>query len=449
MLHAIINKIDGVVRAAIVAAFRPLAALQTRLPQGVYIVLLAVVVGVMTGTLAFVLKWLIGKVAAILTSGLHPGGSNWALFVLPALGLLLAAMFQRYVLKHRIEHGTEQIKSDIARKDYWLKPDLLYAPITASTLTLGFGGSAGSEGPIAYTGAAIGSNVAKACGFSGPMSMALLATGAGAGIAGIFKSPVGGAMFSLEVLNVQMATASVMMLFVACIVSALTAYLWSGCTPDVHFVPAESFDSSILPAILVLGLFCGLYGSYYAYTAFRTRLLLDGIGRPWVRNLLAAASLGALVFVFPVLYGEGYGLVEKLVNGNHPAVMSFSLFAGDSSRVLFLILVGGVLLVKGIAATLTNSGGGVAGDFAPTFFAGAVAGFFFGTIANMIPGLALDTGVFALAGMAGTMAAVIKAPLMAIFLTAEMTWNYEFFLPITLSAITAYFVAMMFTKRVK
>lgn len=442
------DKINEFVKRCVVASLRPVAELQHKLPQGVYLVILATLVGTLTGSLAALLKWLIDSVARIVTSHLHEGGANWALIIIPASGIILTACFQRYVIRHRIEHGTEQLKDDLVRRDYWLETDLLYAPVAASTITLGLGGSAGSEGPIAYTGAAIGSNFARACGFSGPMSMALLAAGAGAGIAGIFKSPVGGAMFSLEVLRVEMATTSVMLLFVACIVSALVAYLWSGCTPDVHFIPTDVFDPSIIPPMIILGIFCGLYGTYYAFAASRTRKWLDSIRHLWTKNVLAALCLGCLVFLFPVLYGEGYGVMSDLVNNHSAGLGTYSLLgAAVGHQWGVLLIVAGVLLVKAVAATLTNSGGGVAGDFAPTFFAGAMAGFFFAEAANLCFGLQLDTGTFALAGMSGTMAAVLRAPLMAIFLTAEMTWNYEFFLPLALSAIVAYFTTNMIRRK--
>ena len=404
--------------------------------------IIAVFLGILCGTAAFVLKWMIAELSYLLTSHFDAKNANWMLLVLPLMGIVLAGIFQRYVIHSKIEHGTERLKADLGQKDYWLRPKMLYAPMTASTITLAFGGSAGSEGPIAFTGAAIGSNIAKICGLPANMMMILVGCGAGAGIAGIFKSPVGGALFAIEVLGIELTNIALIALFITCIVSGLTAYLWDGCTPDVKFIPTDSFDPSILPMVIVLGLFCGLYGYFYWYSAQRTRARLDAIKNPWVKNIVAGGLLSILIFIFPSLFGEGYGIVGKLINETSPNFVADSYLASLPRHAWIVIVAAlGILISKGIAATLTNSGGGVAGEFAPTLFAGAMAGYFFAFTCNLAFGLALPTTVFALTGMAATMAAIIGAPLMAIFLTAEMTWNYEFFLPLTVAAFIAFFTA--------
>ncbi len=426
------------------ALSRMAAAMRERMSPGIFVLMLAVFIGLVTGTMAVVLKWLVNYIVAKLTGGLH--GASWLYLFLPSAGIFLSVLFQRYVVRHRIEHGTEEIKADIADKNYWLRPYFLYAPMLASALTLGFGGSAGSEGPIAGTGAAVGSNVGRIFRLPPEMAMMMVALGAGAGIAGIFKSPVGGVLFTIEILRVQLSTMLVVGLFASCIVAAMTAYLWSGCTPDVAFIPTESFEPSIIPAILLLGVFCGLYGTYYRYTVQRTRRMLEAMRNHWWRNLTAAIGLGVIVFLFPVLYGEGYGIIGSVINERAPDLLRNSLFSSAQAHVWMMpVFLAGVLLLKGIAATLTNSGGGVAGDFAPTLFAGCIAGFFFATLANHFSA-GLDQQVFALAGMAGTMSAIMRAPLMAVFITAEMTWNYEFFLPLALASGVAYLISRLIIK---
>lgn len=426
------------------ALSRMAAAMRERMSPGIFVLMLAVFIGLVTGTMAVVLKWLVNYIVAKLTGGLH--GASWLYLLLPGAGIFLSVLFQRYVVRNRIEHGTEEIKADIADKNYWLRPYFLYAPMLASALTLGFGGSAGSEGPIAGTGAAVGSNVGRIFRLPPEMAMMMVALGAGAGIAGIFKSPVGGVLFTIEILRVQLSTMLVVGLFASCIVAAMTAYLWSGCTPDVAFIPTESFEPSIIPAILLLGVFCGLYGTYYRYTVQRTRRMLEAMRNHWWRNLTAAIGLGVIVFLFPVLYGEGYGIIGSVINERAPDLLRNSLFSSAQAHVWMMpVFLAGVLLLKGIAATLTNSGGGVAGDFAPTLFAGCIAGFFFATLANHFSA-GLDQQVFALAGMAGTMSAIMRAPLMAVFITAEMTWNYEFFLPLALASGVAYLISRLIIK---
>ena len=425
----------------------PLQWLQHRLPQAWFMVVLAVLVGLFSGIGAHLLKVFVKWISRWLTHGIDMTGPNWILIVLPVIGIVLAGIYQRYVLHRRIEHGTEQLKRDLSKKNYWLSPELLYAPITATSVTLGFGGSAGSEGPIAYTGAAIGSNVARACGLPPRLMMIMIGCGAGAGIAGIFKSPIGGMLFTLEVMRIELTSFAVMALLVTCIVAALTAYMLSGGTPDVTFIPAEQFDMNIVPAVLLLGLFCGLYGYYYSATAKYTRLFLERLTNPWIQNLTSGLMLGVLVFLFPVLYGEGYGVLGDVINNSHPNLVNSGLFYGAMGHPwLIVAVVSGILLCKGIAATLTNSGGGVAGDFAPTLFAGCMAGFLFASVGNHLFGLHLCTQTFALIGMAATMSAIIKAPLMAIFITAEMTWNYEFFLPLVLASVVAYFTVLMLSS---
>lgn len=436
------NIVDRALVRATGALSHSLGGACAHMPRGAFVLMLAVLTGVVTGTGAFVLKWLVETIAKALMS--DADGVSWLYFFLPAAGIMLSVLFQRFIIRHRIEHGTEAIKADIANKDYWLRPDLLYAPVVASSLTLGFGGSAGSEGPIAYTGAAVGSNVAKVFRLPPDMMLMMIALGAGAGIAGIFKSPVGGAMFTIEILRVELSTILVLGLFSACITAAMTAYLWSGCTPDVSFTPTDSFEPSIIPAVLLLGVFCGLYGSYYRYTAHRTRYWLESFSSHWLKNIAAAASLGLIVFLFPILYGEGYAVLGDVINLTHPDLVRHSFFECAGGHVWgIMAFVAAVLLFKGIAATLTNSGGGVAGDFAPTLFAGCLAGYLFAMLANTVFGSGLDTTTFALVGMAGTMAAIVRAPLMAVFITAEMTWNYEFFLPLALAAGVAYFTSRM------
>lgn len=271
--------------------------------------------------------------------------------------------------------------------------------------------------------------------------MIMVGCGAGAGIAGIFKSPIGGLLFTLEVMHIELTTFAVLALLITCMVSALTAYLWSGGTPDVSFIPAEQFSVEILPAVMLLGVFCGIYGYYYSATASRTRSYLDKISNPWIKNVTAGLALGMMVFLFPALYGEGYGVIGDVINHAHPDMVGAGMMYGDVRHHPWMLaaVVAGIMLCKGVAATLTNSGGGVAGDFAPTLFAGCMAGLLFAMVGNELVGQHMCTQTFALIGMAATMSAIIKAPLMAIFITAEMTWNYEFFLPLTVASAIAYF----------
>lgn len=286
------------------------------LSEKAFVFLLASLVGLLAGTGAFVLKRLVGGVSHLLTSHFHSDSANWALLVIPVVGIVLTGIFCRYIMRARLAHGVKQLMTGLANKVYTLRSYLTFAPIVASTLTLGFGGSAGSEGPIAYTGAAIGSNVARIFRLSPRLMMLMVGCGAGAGIAGIFKSPLGGALFTLEVLRMPMSTLSVMVLMVTVVIASMTAYLLSGCSLDIPFDQSVAFDPGLLPYVVLLGLFCGFYSLYYSYVMKKIGLLLEHFHNPWVRNVTGGALLAGLVFLFPSLYGEGYGVVGEMINGN-------------------------------------------------------------------------------------------------------------------------------------
>lgn len=417
------------------------------LSEKAFVFLLASLVGLLAGTGAFVLKRLVGGVSHLLTSHFHSDSANWALLVIPVVGIVLTGIFCRYIMRARLAHGVKQLMTGLANKVYTLRSYLTFAPIVASTLTLGFGGSAGSEGPIAYTGAAIGSNVARIFRLSPRLMMLMVGCGAGAGIAGIFKSPLGGALFTLEVLRMPMSTLSVMVLMVTVIIASMTAYLLSGCSLDIPFDQSVAFDPGLLPYVVLLGLFCGFYSLYYSYVMKKIGLLLEHLHNPWVRNVAGGALLAGLVFLFPSLYGEGYGVVGEMINGDFTGLVSDSLFAsdGDGGTTLLILVAFGTMLAKCFATSATNNGGGVSGDFAPTLFAGCVAGFFFASMLNTLFGLELPVAHFAFYAMAGVMAGAIRAPLMAMFLTCEMGAAYAYFLPLMLTAAISFGIVRLFT----
>lgn len=410
-----------------------------------FLFILAVVTGLCAGVAAAALKWLIALVSRGFTEHFRPWAPNWALLAIPVAGIMLTGLYQRRVLRHDITHGVRRLNAAIRNNTPYLPGYLCYGPMLASTLTLGFGGSAGSEGPIAYTGAALGSNIARAMRLTAAQAMILLACGAGAGIAGIFKAPVGGFLFTLEVLRVRLNTMSVMACLLACVTADITAYVLSGCTVDLSYIQPEQFHLATAPYILLLGVACGAYSLYYSYVMQRMESVYDGMRRRWLRNLLSGAILAAAVFLFPALYGEGYGAMTRLLNGHIAAITSDSLFAALPLDGWPVVLVSaGILLAKPFATSGANSGGGVAGDFAPTLFAGCIAGFFFASLLNVAFGLQLPVAGLAFCGMAGAMSGIIRAPLMALFLTAEMTNGFVLFLPLLAVTTASYGIVRIF-----
>lgn len=421
-------------------------SVRDRQTETTFFLVLAFVTGLLTGVAAFLLKRMIGCVSQLLTSCFNADGPNYLLLLIPIVGIVLTGIFVRYILRYNVEHGVARLLDRIRNKRPVMKRRLTFGSMIASTFTLGFGGSAGSEGPIAFTGAAIGSNVARAMKMSPSMMMVMLGCGAGAGIAGIFKAPVGGALFTIEVLRMELTTTSVFALFIASITSALTAFVLSGCTFDVPWATIVPFDMSLIPWVIALGIFCGLYSYYYAWVMKKLSALFSSIKNQWIRNISSGAVLAVLVFLFPALYGEGYGVIGEIVNGNTSSLMRDSLWAGSpTAETTLLVVAAGILLVKCIATSASNSGGGVAGDFAPTLFAGAIAGLLFASAVNLTGLATIDASHFALIGMGAVMAGAIRAPMMAIFLTIEMTASYSFIVPIVLSATISFAIVKALT----
>lgn len=410
-----------------------------------FLFVLATITGLLTGCAAALLKSVIGWIADAFHGYLHIGEANYYLLLIPLAGILLTGIYQRYIQHANLVHGVRQLVGSLDKGNYRLPGYLTYAPMVASSLTLGFGGSAGSEGPIAYTGAAIGSNVAKVFRLSPRMMMIMVGCGAGAGIAGIFKAPVGGAFFTLEVLKLELTTMSVMALFLTCITASMTAYVLSDFTVDLSYLRMDQFDASIIPWVIVLGIVCGFYSLYYTYIMALMDKYYHTIANKWVRNLVSGGILAVLVFLFPAMYGEGYGMIGHLLNGDLSAVTDYSLYHSvRSDGWLMVLIVAGIVMTKCFAASAANSGGGVAGDFAPTLFAGCMLGFVFASTVNLAFGLHLPVSGFAFMGMAGVMAGAIRAPLMALFLTAEMTDGFILFLPLLAVSSISYGVIRIF-----
>lgn len=407
------------------------------------IVLLSLFVGILAGLAAMVLKWLIHFISGCLTSGVSISGANYVYIIYPVVGVLLACWYVRNVVRDNISHGVTRVLYAISQNKSRLKPHNMYTSVIASSVTIGFGGSVGAEGPIVYTGAAIGSNLGQAFRLSPRVLMILVGCGAAAGIAGIFKAPIAGMLFTLEVLMLDLTTVTVMPLLISSITAASVAYIFTGYDLEFFFVQSEPFVIGRLPYFIALGIFCGLISLYFTRVMNLMERLFGRLGKPWRKTLVGSVILAALVFMFPPLYGEGYGAINSLLNGDPSSIVDGSVFYGDRGHAWFIILyIGLIIATKAFATSATNGAGGVGGTFAPSLYVGCMTGFFFAFLLNslgLIPEGSdpLSVKNFALMGMAGVMSGVMHAPLMGIFLTAEMTGGYELFLPLlTVSALS-------------
>lgn len=402
--------------------------------------ILAIITGAAAGVGATALKMGIEVITHGFTRYFNPAGPNWAILMLPVIGIMLTGWYQRHVVHADLTHCVRHIGVALKSHRYALPPYLCYAPGIATSITLGFGGSAGAEGPVAYIGAAIGSNVARVCRLKPRLMLIMLACGAGAGIAGIFKAPVGGFLFTLEVLRLELSTISVVACLLACVTSAIVVDMLSGFSVDLTTLQAVSLDTRLLPYLVLLGLACGLYSLYYSYIMSRMESFYDSLRRPWVRNLVSGAVLAVIVFVFPSMYGEGYDVMSLILDGDPAMLSSRSIFSGYTSGAGLVLVAGAIVALKAFACSASNCGGGVAGDFAPTLYAGCVLGFFFASALNVFFATDLPVGVFAFCAMSGVMSGVIRAPLMAVFLTAEMTSGSVQFLPLLIVSGVSYII---------
>ena len=424
---------------------------EDHIPEKSFVVILAIIIGVASGLAAVLLEFLIGTISGLVNSVTEASQANYYYLVFPIIGIFLTGIYVRYVVRDNISHGVTRVLYAIAQKKSRLKFYNMYASLASSSVTIGCGGSVGAEGPIVFTGAAIGSNLGQAFRLSPHMLMMLVGCGAAAGIAGIFKAPIAGVLFTVEVLMLDLTAGSVMPLIMASVAGATVAYVFTGYNVEFFFTQSEMFYTSRIPYVVLLGVFCGLVSVYFTKMIEVMERMFGRISRPRYRFFLGSILLSVLIFVFPPLFGEGYESINYLLNGHVEQIFNNSLFYGMRSSVgATLLLVGALCFMKVFATSATNGGGGVGGTFAPSLYVGCMAGFLFAYAVNSLgivdPTMPLSTKNFALVGMAGVMAGVMHAPLMAIFLTAEMTGGYSLFLPLLIVAAISYGTSRIFSN---
>ena len=412
-----------------------------RISEHNLLLIMSFVVGVLSGLAAVILKKLVEWIQEGLSDSFADSLGAAFYIVIPGIGMLLAMLFCRFVIKDGIGHGVTKVLQAVSKNESRIRPHNMWSSVAASSVTIGFGGSVGAEAPIVYTGAAIGSNFARYMGMSYRNMTILLGCGAAAAVAGIFKAPLAGVLFVLEILLFNISMTSMMPLLISTVSATVISYIFLG--QDTPFqCTLTPFDLRNIPFYIILGLFCGRCSIYFIRT---TLWLEDKIGRmknPYLKWVLCAMGLGILIFLFPPLYGEGYGSLGALLNGTELSLdgqtpLAFMTDSVWAVPVFFLL----ILILKVFSMTLTNAGGGVGGTFGPTLFIGAIAGFVVARSFNLVlsgTSLTVPEQNFVLVGMAGLMAGVMQAPMTAIFLIAEISGGYDLFLPLILTATIAF-----------
>ena len=413
------------------------------------VVVLALVVGVLSGLAAVLLKFLISTIAHAAMSTMQQTHGNILYLIFPAVGILLSALYVCYLVRDNISHGVTRVLYAIALKNSRLHIRNTYSSLIASSLTIGFGGSVGAEGPIVFTGAAIGSNLGRLFNISPQTLMLLVGCGAAAGIAGIFKAPIAGLLFTIEVLMLDLTAGSAIPLIISSVAGATVAYIFTGYSVEFPFAQSEPFWAARLPYVILLGVFCGFVSLYFNKMTELMENLFSRLRSRIARYVVGAVLLSGLIFMLPPLYGEGYGSIVNLLSGDASEIFNGSVFFGHRGDAMYILMFTFALgLMKPIATSATNGAGGVGGTFAPSLYVGCVAGFFFVYLLNHFGAfhgdVPLSTKNFTLMGMAGVMAGVMHAPLMAIFLTAEMTGGYDLFLPLLVVSATSYGTSRLF-----
>ena len=410
-----------------------------------FILLLSLSIGVTMALLAALLKFIIHHIESFVL--MHIEQRSYLYLVFPALGILLSLLFVRYIVRDDISHGVTKVLSSISQRKSRIKPHNTWSSLLASALTISFGGSVGAESPIVLTGAAIGSNFGRLFRLEQRNLMLLIGCGVAGALGGIFKAPITGLVFVIEVLLLDLTMASVLPLLVSSVSAAAVAYVLSGKENLFLFIQTDPYYIERIPLMILLGIVCGLISLYFSKTMFRIEGEFRKLKSQRTRYLISAAILSLLIFLFPPLYGEGYDSVNILLDGQYTQLLDGSIFEAFSSSywvvfAFFLLTV----LFKVFASVATNSGGGCGGLFAPTLFVGGLTGFLFSYLVNYFSSMRvfISPKNYILLGMAGLMAGVMHAPLTGVFLIAELSGGYNLFLPLMLVSLTAFATIRIF-----
>ena len=413
-----------------------------KLSERQVLIILAVVVGALAGLATYLFEILLHLIKDGLVNWFDVNTYHFLYLLYPVLGIILATLFVKYIVRDNISEGVTRVLYAMSRRGSHIAGHNCWTSVVGGATTIGFGGSVGPEAPIVLTGAALGSNVGKLAKLNYKNITLLLCCGAGAAVAAIFKAPMTGVVFVLEILMLDITSASIIPLLVSSVTATTLALVLRGFDPiiSVTLTSADAFQIKHIPLFILLGAVCGGISYYFTSVNAKVGKLIHSVKSQYYRWAIAGVILGILIFVFPPLYGEGYESFVSLMQGNKETIFENSLFSRFSGiEWVVLIYIVAILFFKVIAMATTNAAGGVGGTFAPSLFVGAFTGASMAILCNML-GVEVSIAAFTLVGMAGVMAGVMKAPLTAIFLIAELSNGYGLFIPLMIVACIAFAV---------
>lgn len=413
-----------------------------RLSERQMLAILAVVVGLLAGFGTYLFELLLHLIKSALVNWFDVDTFHFLYLVYPAIGIILATLFVRYIVKDNISEGVTRVLYAMSRRGSQIAGHNCWTSVVGGAVTIGFGGSVGPEAPIVLTGAAIGSNVGKLAKLNYKNITLLLCCGAGAAVAAIFKAPITGVVFVLEILMLDITSTSIIPLLISSVTATTLALVLRGFDPiiSVSLTSNDSFRIEQIPLFLLLGGLCGAVAFYFTTVNAKVGHFVRSVSNQYKRWAIGGVVLGVLIFIFPPLYGEGYESFVSLMQGDKVTIFENSLFYDfrDIDWVVLVYIVA-IIIFKVIAMATTNAAGGVGGTFAPSLFVGAFTGAAVAIICNMV-GWDVSIATFSLVGMAGVMSGVMKAPLTAIFLIAELSNGYGLFIPLMIVSCIAFAV---------
>ncbi|MDF2156536.1 chloride channel protein [Algoriphagus sp. CAU 1675] len=413
-----------------------------------FILILSGIIGVLSGVAAVILKHGVHAIQNFLTQDFYVEYANFMYIVYPIVGISAAYLLGKYIFKDIGGHGIPDVLFNISKKQSLMPRVKTYSRVFTSALTVGFGGSVGLEAPMLVTGSAIGSNIGLLVHLNAKKRALLIGCGAAGAISAIFGAPIGAVIFAIEVILMEISTASFIPLLIASVTGSLTSMILVGEESVFNFDLQDKFLAAHMPYYLVLGIFCGVVSLYFSSAVMKTEKLMEGLENQAMKILYGGAFLGFMLFFFPPIYGEGYDTLNLLIEGDSGQLLDKSpFFSAIENPYLILIFLSLIILLKPIGSALTLASGGSGGIFAPSLYVGGIVGFVFAYAKNLMGfHIPLPLAHFTLVAMCGVMAGVQHSPLSAIFLIAEITGGYELFVPLMFVSAISYITTTYFQK---